>query len=166
MFDQYGRPKKCPQKVLVTYFLNIFHVKTKWNIAYEYLKTEIFSRDTNIPPQMHWTSNIFEHSAITIGCFWVWLSYPILNFKKTVLLKNVWIRHCSYVTNTEKKKNLLSKITSNFWVLNTSSKSCFKEKELRNRFAIRFQILFWNLAENIKQINLLRFPDLKKVKRF
>ena len=58
----------------------------------------------------------------------------------------------------------MSKITSNFWVLNTSSKSCFKEKELRNRFEIRFQILFWNLAEDIKQINLLRFPDLKKVK--
>ena len=39
--------KKCDQKVLVTFFLYIFHVKTKLNIVYEYLKTilkNIFKR--------------------------------------------------------------------------------------------------------------------------
>ena len=75
-------PKKCAQKVLVTFLLYRYHVRTIWNIVYEYLK--IFSRDTNILPQMHWTSNIFRHSATTIGGFSVLLTYPILNFKKTV----------------------------------------------------------------------------------
>ena len=85
----------APKKVLVTLFPYIFHIKTKWNIVYKYLKTKIFSRDTNILPQMHWTSNIFGHSATTIGVFWVSLNYPILNFKKMVCPKNVWIWHCS-----------------------------------------------------------------------
>ena len=42
---------------------------------------------------MHRTSNIFEHSRTIIGFFWVSLYYPILNFKKNVCLKNVWMRH-------------------------------------------------------------------------
>ena len=41
------------QKVLVTLFSYIFHVKAKRNIVYEYLKTKNLSRDTNIIPQMH-----------------------------------------------------------------------------------------------------------------
>ena len=57
----------------------IFHVKTTWNLVYEYLKTKIFSGDTNILPQMHWTSNIFGPSATTIGSFWVLLNYLISN---------------------------------------------------------------------------------------
>ena len=86
----------APKKVLTTLFPYIVHVKTKWNIVYKNLKTKIFSRDTNILPQMHWTSNIFGPPATTIGGFWVSLNYPILNFKKTVCPKNVWIRHCWY----------------------------------------------------------------------
>ena len=93
LFKQYGRPKKKRPESSCNLYLYIFHVKTKWNIVYEYLKTKIFSRDANILPQMHWTSNIFGHSAITIGSFWVSLNYPILNFKKTVYPKNVWMRH-------------------------------------------------------------------------
>ena len=42
---------------------------------------------------MHWTSNIFGHSVTTIGVYWASLNYPILNFKKMVSPKNVWIRH-------------------------------------------------------------------------
>ena len=86
-FERYGCPKKCAQKVLETFFLNIFHIKTKWNIVYEYFKTKIFSRDTNVITQIHWTSNVFGHSARTIGVFWVSLNYPILNIKKTVYQK-------------------------------------------------------------------------------
>ena len=47
----------------------------------------------SIVPQMHWTSNIFWHSVATIGVFWTSLNYSILNFKKTVCPKNVWMRH-------------------------------------------------------------------------
>ena len=68
-FERYGRPKKRAQKVLVTLFPHIFHVKPKWNIVYEYLKAKIFSRDSIILPQMHWTSNIFGYSATVIGGF-------------------------------------------------------------------------------------------------
>ena len=72
----------------------MFHVKPKWNIVYIYLKNKNFSRDSNILPQMHWTSDIFGHSATIIGGFGVSLNYPILNLKKTVCPKNVWMRHC------------------------------------------------------------------------
>ena len=48
-----GAQKNDPKEVLVKIFPYIFHVKSKWNIFYEYLKTKIFSRDTNILPQMH-----------------------------------------------------------------------------------------------------------------
>ena len=71
-FKRYGRKKKkMSKKFLLILFLYIFHVKTKWNIVYEYLKAKIFSRDTNILPQMHWTSNIFGHSATIIEGFLV-----------------------------------------------------------------------------------------------
>ena len=69
-----------PQKM--TFSIYIFHVKPKWNIVYEYLKTKIFSRDSNILSQMHWTPNIFGHSATIIGGFGLSLKYTILNFKK------------------------------------------------------------------------------------
>ena len=65
-------------------------------------KIEIFSRDKNILPLMHETSNIFGHSATTIAGFWVSLNYPILNFKKTVYPKNVWMQQCSCQKNLEK----------------------------------------------------------------
>ena len=94
LFEWYGHPKKCAPKISCNPFsIYIFHVKTKWNIVYKYLKTKIFSRDTNILPQMHWTSNIFGHSATIIGVFLVSLNYPILNFKKKVCPKNVWMGH-------------------------------------------------------------------------
>ena len=80
-------PKKCAQTVPVTLSPYVFHVKTKWNIVYKYLKTKTFSRDTNILPQMYQTSNIFGPSGTTIEGFWASLNYPILNFKKTVCPK-------------------------------------------------------------------------------
>ena len=62
-----GTQKNASQKVLATLFPYIFHVKTKWNIIYEYLKTKIFSRDTNIFPQVHLTSNIFGLQPQPLG---------------------------------------------------------------------------------------------------
>ena len=85
----------APKKVLVTLFPYIFHVKPKWNIVYEYLKTKIFSRDSNILAQMHWTWNILNLSYNYWGGFRVSLNYPILNFKKTVCPKNVCLWHWS-----------------------------------------------------------------------
>ena len=64
---------------------------------YEYLKTKISSRDTNILPQMHWTSNIFGPTATTIGDFWIPLNYPIFIFKETVYPKNVWMCGTGYL---------------------------------------------------------------------
>ena len=48
LFEQYWCQKNAPKK-LSPY---IFHVKTKWNTVYKYLKTKIFSRDTKNHPQM------------------------------------------------------------------------------------------------------------------
>ena len=83
----------APKKFLVTLFPYIFHVKTKSNIVYEYLKTKIFSRDIIILPQMHWTSNIFWHLATIIWDFLVSLN-SVFNLKKMVCPKNVWMQHC------------------------------------------------------------------------
>ena len=48
-----GARKNTPEKVLAKLFPYTFHVKIKLNIVYENLKRKIFSRDTNILPQMH-----------------------------------------------------------------------------------------------------------------
>ena len=89
-----GTQKNAPEKVLVKLFPYKFHVKPKWNIIYKYLKTKIFSRESNILPQMHWTLNIFGQSTTIIGIFWISWNCPILNFKKTICTKNVWMQHC------------------------------------------------------------------------
>ena len=98
-FKRYGCQKKSAQKVLVTPFPCIFHLEAKRNIVYKQLKAKNISRDSNILPQMHLTSNIFGHSATII---WGLLNCPILNIKKMVCTKNVWMRHC-----LENKKFLL-----------------------------------------------------------
>ena len=77
--------KKMRPKSSCHTFSYVFHLKNN-------LKIKIFSRDTNILPKIHWTSNIFGHSATIIRDFWVSLNYP-LNFKKKVCLKNVWMQH-------------------------------------------------------------------------
>ena len=91
-----GAQNNAPKKVLLTLLPYLFHVKAKW---IKYIKTKIFSIDTNTLPKMHWTLNIFGPSVSTIGGFGVSLNYPILNFKKSVCPKNVWIRHyrCSFL---------------------------------------------------------------------
>ena len=58
-------PKNAPKKVLVILiYPYIFHTKTTWNVVYKYLKTKIFSRDTNVLPLMYWTLYIFGPSLI------------------------------------------------------------------------------------------------------
>ena len=64
-----GTQKNAPKKVLVTLFPYIFDVKPTWNIVYEYLKTKIFPRDSNILPQMNWASNIFDTQLQLLGVF-------------------------------------------------------------------------------------------------
>ena len=89
-----GTQINTPERVFTTPFPYIFHVKTKWNIVYKYLKTKTISRKTNILPQMHWISNILGHSATPFSGFWVSLNYPMHIFKKTVSPKNVWMWNC------------------------------------------------------------------------
>ena len=74
----------APEKVLVTLFCHFF-------VAF-------------LLSQMHWISNIFEYTAKTTGGFWVSLNYPILNFKKKVCLKNVWMQHCHLLDECKKTK--------------------------------------------------------------
>ena len=93
-FEWYGCPMIDAQKSSSNTFPIHISRKNWMKYVYKYLKTKIFLRDTNVLPQMHWTSNIFWHPVTTIGCFWVSLNYSILNFKKTVCPKNVWMHHC------------------------------------------------------------------------
>ena len=58
--------------------------------------------------------------------YFVWTKNDVI--RRIVIIRRYSLENISYLTNTLKKKNLSSKITGNFWVLNTSSKSCFKEK--------------------------------------
>ena len=121
LFERYGHPKYAPKNFLVTLFPYIFHIKPKWNIVCEYLKTKIFSRDSNILPQMHWVSNTFDTQLATIiGGFRLSLNYPILNFTKKVCPKNVWMLHWSHKTNIEKHSHNSAKtyiliIKISFW---------------------------------------------------
>ena len=62
-----GTQKTAPEKVLVTLFPYIFHVETKWNIVYKYLKIKIFLKWHKDPSNIHWTLNIFGLWATTIG---------------------------------------------------------------------------------------------------
>ena len=50
------------KKALVTLFSYIFHIKTKLNIVYKYLKTNIFSRDTNNLPNASNIKYFWTHS--------------------------------------------------------------------------------------------------------
>ena len=77
-FEWYGCPKKCVQKSSCsTFSIYIYHIKTKQNIVYEYLKTKIFSGDTNILPQMHLISiNTQLQTLGVLGYHWIIQSLP------------------------------------------------------------------------------------------
>ena len=72
----------------------------------EFLSTCLKSKKSN---------NIFGHSATTIGGFWVLLNYPILNFKKTVCPKNVWMQHYS-LYNLVRTQNLKARNYIIYWI--------------------------------------------------
>ena len=88
-----GAQKNAPKKILVSSFSIYISCKNKMKYSPQIHKNKKFFKRHKILPQMHWTSNIFGPSATTIEGFWVSLNYPILNFKKTVCSKYVWIRH-------------------------------------------------------------------------
>ena len=103
-----GAQKNAPKEVLVTLFPHIFHIKPKWNIVCKYLKTKIFSRHSNIIPQMHWTSNIFGYTAAIIGGFWASLNYPILKHLDAALpLNQLTFLHCKWRFVAKARENML-----------------------------------------------------------
>ena len=44
LFEQYGQPKKCAQKVLVTLLPYLFHIKTKWHSLQILKNRNLFNR--------------------------------------------------------------------------------------------------------------------------
>ena len=58
------------------------------------LKNKNLSKRLKYPSPNELSIKYFWHSATIIGGFRVSLNYPILNFKKTVCPKNVWIGYC------------------------------------------------------------------------
>ena len=92
-------PKKMYPKSCNTFSIYIFHLKPKWNIVYKYLKTKIFSRD--FPKCIKY--QIFLGTNLKLlGGFEVSLNYLILNFKKMVCPKNVWMWHWQVMINVTK----------------------------------------------------------------
>ena len=57
--------------------------------------TKIFSRHTNMLPKRYQILNISRPSAPIVKGFHVLLNYSYTNVKKTVYLKNIWMRHSS-----------------------------------------------------------------------
>ena len=122
-FERYRHSQKCAQKSSC----NTFSIYISWK-----LKTKIFSRDSNILPQMHWKSNSFGHSTTIIGGFWVSLNYPILNFKKMVFPKNVWMRHCLRCG-----------------VVKTNLQICYATKKYTAMKKVQIRSFFWSLFSSV-----------------
>ena len=93
-FERYGRPKKC-------FFMYVSR-KIKWNIAYKYLKNKHFFKRPKYPSPNALNIRYFWTLTYNYWGFEVSLSYRILNFKKMVCPKNVWMRHC--------RKTLISQV--------------------------------------------------------
>ena len=92
-FKRYGHPKKCTQKSSCnTFFIYISH-KNWMKCSLQILKNKNRLKRHKYPSPNVLKSNIFGPSATTIRGFWVSLIYPILNFKKMVCPKNVWMWH-------------------------------------------------------------------------
>ena len=124
LFEWYGCPKMHPKSSCNLF--STFHIKTIRNIVCEYLKTKIFSWDTNILPQMHWKSNIFGHSVTTTGGFWVSLNYPILNSEKTLCPKIVWMQHCIQIKTCQRaSKKRCHTLLGCWYMFYSHSKQCF-----------------------------------------
>ena len=152
--------KNASKKVHVTLFPYIFHVKTKWNIIHNYLKTTIFSSDTNTLRQMHWTSNSFEPSATNIWGFLVSLNYPILNFKKTVTQKR---SGCGTALYSYLTRIYIADNTINYWS-GTLENVCMKRAWLREDVkkggpALKLVFLFvnWTISEKIWELRTYFF---------
>ena len=69
----------------------MFLIKPKWNIVYKYLKKKTFFQETQISFPKCIEHKIFFDIQLQLLGLRVSLNYPILNFKKTVCPKNVWM---------------------------------------------------------------------------
>ena len=89
-----GCQKKCAQKVIVTLFPYLFHIKTKWNIVYVYLKTKIFSRDKYPSPTACIKHKIFLDPQLQpLRVFGYHVTIQSLTSRKQYAQKNVWMQH-------------------------------------------------------------------------
>ena len=112
------------KKILFTVSQCIFYETTKWNIAYEYLKIEIFSRDTNILSNKHWTLNIFGPSATTIGEIWDHQAIQSLTSRKWYAQKTSWWALVLRIMVVHWKIQLLSRGS---WNTNTDGGDCLEK---------------------------------------
>ena len=97
------------------------------------LKNKSFSRDSNILPQMHWTLDIFGHSATIIGGLGVSLNYPILNFKKTVFRKTYGCSTAGKKYFTSASQAFYTRTKSSYSKARSSHQRCsIKKGVLRN----------------------------------
>ena len=77
--------------------------------------------------------------------FWVSLNYPILNFKKTVCSKNVWMRHWPF---------FLSRWKGSLWNILQSWVNICKQKQV-SRSVLAFNFIEITLWHGYSPVNLL-----------
>ena len=137
--------KNAPTKVLVTLFPYTFHVKTNSNIVYKYLKPKSF-QETQISFPKCIKHQIFLTLSYNYWGFWVSLNYPILNFKKTICPKNVWMRHWQF---------FLSRWTGSLWNILQRWMNICKQKQV-SRGVLAFYFIEITLWHGYSPVNLLR----------
>ena len=81
----------APKKVLITLFQYLFHVKTEWNISTNDRRNRHKYPSPNTLIIKYFWALSYNHC----GEYGVSLIYPILNFKKSVCPKSIWMQHCS-----------------------------------------------------------------------
>ena len=83
LFEWYRVPKKMPpKKILLSFFLHIFHIKTKRNIVYKYLKTEIFQETQ---------TSFSKANALNIKYLWTF-TYNNWGVWGIIKLSNPWLQ--------------------------------------------------------------------------
>ena len=99
------RPKKCAQKSSRDTFSIYISRKNKMKYSLLILKNKNLFKRHKYPFPNALNTKYFLTLSYNHWGFWVSLNYPVLNFKKTVCPKNVWMRHWMIILGHMHLKN-------------------------------------------------------------
>ena len=105
---------------------------------------------------MHWTSNIFEHSATIVGGFWVSLSYPILNFKKRYVQKTFGyctvMHHNKQPIQNECRVSINEKLSCLKYCFLMMEEVSLKRSLIKHTCSWRDKLVLWTLNRQAKTL--------------